>query len=40
MMDARIRLDGVVGVGDGGIAVHRFELSPNGLEYTEGTRRT
>ena len=35
-----IRLDGFVGVGDGGIAVQRFELSPNGIGYPEITRRT
>ena len=36
-----IRLDGVVGVGDGcGVAVQRFELSPNGIGYPEITRRT
>ena len=40
MMDAGIRLDGFVGVGDGGIAVQRFELSPNGIGYPEITRRT
>ena len=41
MTDAEIRLDGVVGVGDGsGVAVQRFELSPNGIGYPEITRRT
>ena len=41
MMDAEVRLDGVVGVGDGsGVAVQRFELSPNGIGYPEITRRT
>ena len=41
MMDAKVRLDGVVGVGDGsGVAVQRFELSPNGIGYPEITRRT
>ena len=36
-----IRLDGVVGVGDDcGVAVQRFELSPNGIGYPEITRRT
>ena len=41
MMDAEVWLDGVVGVGDGsGVAVQRFELSPNGIGYPEITRRT
>ena len=39
-MDAGNRLDGFVGVGNGGIAVQRFELSPNGIGYPEITRRT
>ena len=41
MMDAEFGLTALLALGDGGIAVQRFELSPNGLEYTEeqGKRR-
>ena len=38
--EAEFGLTALLALGDGGIAVQRFELSPNGLEYAEGTRRT
>ena len=35
MMDAEFGLTALLALGDGGVAVQRFELSPNGLEYAE-----
>ena len=35
MMDANFGLTALLVLGNGGIAVKRFELSPNGLEYAE-----
>ena len=33
--EAKFGLTALLALGDGGIAVQRFELSPNGLEYAE-----
>ena len=38
--EAKFGLTALLALGDGGIAVQRFELSPNGIGYPEITRRT
>ena len=40
MTDAVLGLTALLALGDGGIAVQRFELSPNGIDYPEITRQT